>query len=120
MPKSICVFAGSSCGANPQYTQAARELGEELVARNRGLVYGGARAGLMAVVADTVLEASGTVTGVIPEFLVKKEVAHTGLSDLRVVGSMHERKALMVELADGFVALPGGYGTIDPLLKTAE
>ena len=87
------------------------------VARNRGLVYGGARAGLMAVVADTVLEASGTVTGVIPEFLVKKEVAHTGLSDLRVVGSMHERKALMVELAEGFVALPGGFGTIEEFFE---
>ena len=119
MPKSICVFAGSSCGANPQYAQAARELGEELVARNCGLVlvYGGASVGLMAVVAETVLEAGGTVTGVIPEFLVKKEVAHTGLSDIRVVRSMHERKALMIELADGFVALPGGFGTIEEFFE---
>ena len=117
MPKSICVFAGSSCGANPKYMQAARELGEELVARNCALVYGGASVDLMGIVADTVLEAGGTVTGVIPEFLVKKEVAHTGLSDLRVVRSMNERKALMVELAEGFVALPGGFGTIEEFFE---
>jgi len=117
MPKSICVFADSSSGAHPQYTQAARELGRELAARNYGLVYGGASVGLMAVVADTVLEAGGNVTGVIPEFLVKKEVAHTRLSDLRVVRSMHERKTLMAELADGFVALPGGFGTIEEFFE---
>ena len=99
MPKSICVFAGSSSGAQPQYTQAARELGRELAARTCGLVYGGASVGLMGVVADTVLEAGGNVTGVIPEFLVKKEVPHTGLSELRVVRSMHERKALMAPLS---------------------
>jgi uncharacterized protein (TIGR00730 family) len=117
MSKSICVFAGSSSGARPQYTHAARELGRELAARNYGLVYGGASVGLMAVVADTVLEAGGNVTGVIPEFLVEKEVAHTGLCDLRVVRSMHERKALMAELADGFVALPGGFGTIEEFFE---
>jgi uncharacterized protein (TIGR00730 family) len=117
MPKSICVFAGSSSGAQPQYTRAARELGRELAARNYGLVYGGASVGLMAVVADTVLEAGGNVTGVIPEFLVEKEVAHTGLCDLRVVRSMHDRKALMAELADGFVALPGGFGTIEEFFE---
>jgi uncharacterized protein (TIGR00730 family) len=117
MPKSICVFAGSSSGAHPQYVQAARELGREIAARNYGLVYGGAAVGLMGAVADTVLEVGGNVIGVMPEFLVKKEIAHRRLSDLRVVQSMHERKALMAELADGFVALPGGFGTIEEFFE---
>jgi uncharacterized protein (TIGR00730 family) len=92
---------------------AARQLGRELVERGYGLVYGGGNVGLMTVVADTVLACQGYVAGVIPETLVEKEVVHRGLSDLRIVQSMHERKALMAELSDGFVALPGGIGTME-------
>lgn len=116
-PKRICVFSGSSRGAIPEYEQAARRLGEVLVERGYALVYGGASVGLMAAVANAVLEGGGHVTGVIPEALVQKEVAHTGVSELRVVASMHERKAVMSELADGFVALPGGFGTLEELFE---
>src|SRR3954468_21196324 len=108
--KRICVFAGSNAGARPEYLAAAEELGRTLVSRGIGLVYGGARVGLMGALADVVLAGNGDVTGVMPEALVAEEVAHTGLPDLRVVSSMHERKALMSELADGFIALPGGWG----------
>jgi uncharacterized protein (TIGR00730 family) len=110
---SICVFSGSSPGARAEYAAAARALGTELAARGTRLVYGGASIGLMGVVADTVLAAGGEVVGVIPQQLVDKEAAHRSLSDLRVTASMHERKALMAELSDGFVALPGGYGTLE-------
>jgi uncharacterized protein (TIGR00730 family) len=99
------------------YAEAARCLGRALVERNFGLVYGGGRVGLMTVIADTVLAAGGHVTGVIPENLVTKEVLHTGLSDLRVVRSMHERKAVMADLADGFIAMPGGIGTLEELFE---
>ena len=109
--KRICVFAGSNAGVRDEYRAAAEQLGRTLVERGIALVYGGARVGLMGVLADTVLAGRGDVTGVMPEALVAKEVAHNGLADLRVVGSMHERKALMAELADGFIALPGGWGT---------
>lgn len=109
----ICVFCGSSPGASPIYAEAARSLGRLLVKRGLGLVYGGGRVGLMGMVADAVLAASGEVIGVIPYALEAREVAHTGLTELRVVGTMHERKALMAELADGFIALPGGIGTLD-------
>jgi len=109
--KRICVFAGSNTGARAEYREAAVELGGVLAARRIGLVYGGARVGLMGVLADTMLGSNGDVTGVMPAALVAKEVAHTGLADLRVVPSMHERKALMADLADGFIALPGGWGT---------
>jgi uncharacterized protein (TIGR00730 family) len=109
--KRLCVFAGSNSGVRADYSTAAAELGRVLAKRRIGLVYGGARVGLMGAVADAVLEGNGEVTGVIPEALVAKEVAHTGLTDLRVVPSMHERKALMADLADGFIALPGGWGT---------
>jgi uncharacterized protein (TIGR00730 family) len=109
--KRLCVFAGSNAGARAEYGVAARELGTMLAARGIGLVYGGARVGLMGVTADAVLAAGGSVTGVMPSALVAKEVAHNGLTDLRVVSSMHERKALMSDLSDGFVALPGGWGT---------
>ncbi len=115
--KDICVFTGSRRGALPAYAEAAKELGRELVARGFGLVYGGGNVGLMNVVADTVIELRGHVTGVIPNALVSREVAHTGLSELRVVGSMHERKALMAELSDGFIALPGGIGTLEELFE---
>ena len=115
--KRICVFAGSSAGCRPIYRTVAEELGRELAMREVGLVYGGARVGLMGVLADTVLASRGQVTGVIPAALVAKEVAHTGLSDLRVVRSMHERKAMMADLADGFIALPGGWGTLDEFFE---
>src|SRR5262249_19826509 len=111
--KRICVFAGSSAGARAQYSLAARELGSALARRQIGLVYGGARVGLMGALADAALAAGGHVTGVIPESLVAKEIAHQGLSDLRIVSSMHQRKALMNDLADGFAALPGGLGTFE-------
>lgn len=111
MIKRVCVFAGSNEGVRAGYGAAARELGRVLAARSVGLVYGGARVGLMGVLADAVLAAGGTVTGVMPSMLVAKEVAHNGLTELRVVSSMHERKALMSDLSDGFIALPGGWGT---------
>ena len=113
----VCVFAGSSSGSRPEYRAAAETLGRELGARGIGLVYGGARVGLMGTVADAVLAAGGHVTGVIPRALVEKEVAHGGLSDLRVVTSMHERKALMADLSGGFIALPGGWGTLDEFFE---
>jgi len=109
----ICVFCGSSVGNRPAYREAAGALAQALVRRGLGLVYGGARVGLMGVLADTMLQHCGEVIGVIPQALLDREIAHAGLADLRVVGSMHERKALMVDLADGFIALPGGYGTLE-------
>jgi uncharacterized protein (TIGR00730 family) len=111
--QSICVFCGSSVGNDPAFRQAAETLGRALVQRNITLVYGGGNIGLMGVIADQVMRDGGRVIGVIPQRLVEKELAHHGISDLRVVGSMHERKALMAELAEGFIALPGGYGTIE-------
>jgi uncharacterized protein (TIGR00730 family) len=113
----VCVFCGSSLGADPAYAVAARELGEELAAREIGLVYGGAGVGLMGKVADGCRAAGGAVTGVIPRSLLEAEVAHRGLDDLRVTSSMHERKALMAELSDGFVTLPGGFGTIEEFVE---
>jgi uncharacterized protein (TIGR00730 family) len=111
--RRVCIFCGSNNGARTVYVDAARAMGAALARRRIGLVYGGGRVGLMGVVADAVMAGGGEVIGVIPEALVAKEVAHEGLPDLRVVGSMHERKALMAELADAFVALPGGYGTLE-------
>jgi len=113
----LCVFCGSSEGDSPAYMQEARKLGAALARHGVGLVYGGASVGLMGAVADAALEAGGHVTGVIPQALVDKEIAHRGLSDLRVVGSMHERKALMADLSDGFIALPGGIGTLEELFE---
>jgi hypothetical protein len=115
--RSVCVYCGSNAGARPAYAEAARRLGEELVARGLGLVYGGSSVGIMTVVADAVLERGGQVTGVIPEALVRKEIAHGGLTKLHVTSSMHERKTLMAELSDGFVALPGGIGTLEELFE---
>jgi uncharacterized protein (TIGR00730 family) len=115
--KRICVFAGSSPGRQSQYVEAAQQLGEELCARGYNLVYGGGRVGLMGTVADSVLGHGGQVIGVIPEALAEKEVAHRGLTDLRVVTSMHERKALMAELSTAFIALPGGLGTLEELFE---
>ncbi len=114
---NLCVFAGSSPGAQPDYRAAAGQLGQALVQREIGLVYGGARVGLMGALADTVLAGGGQVTGVIPESLVTKEIAHDGLTELRIVGSMHERKALMADLSTGFIALPGGWGTLEELFE---
>ena len=106
-------------GSKPAYEQAAARLGKALAHRGIGLVYGGATPGLMGTIADTVLAEQGEVIGVIPDRMVAREIAHAGLSDLRVVASMHERKALMVELADAFIALPGGYGTLDEISEVA-
>ncbi len=111
--KRICVFTGSSPGARAEYADAARALGRELARRDLTLVFGGSKVGLMGEVADSVLGAGGHVIGVIPQVLVEKEVAHGELDELRVVDSMHERKAMMADLADGFVALPGGLGTLE-------
>jgi len=113
----ICVFAGSNNGGQAEYLSAAQALGRALARRGVGLVYGGARVGLMGALADVVLAAGGHVTGVIPEALIAKVVAHEGLSDLRVVGSMHERKGIMTDLADGFIALPGGWGTLEEFFE---
>jgi uncharacterized protein (TIGR00730 family) len=109
----ICVFCGSQMGNREEYAEAARKLAAELVKRKISLVYGGACIGLMGTIADAVLNAGGEVTGVIPEALLTKEVAHNGLTKLHVVKSMHERKALMAELSDAFIALPGGFGTFE-------
>jgi uncharacterized protein (TIGR00730 family) len=115
--RRICVFCGASSGRSPAYAGAARELGSELAARGIALVYGGGRVGLMGAVADAALARGGEVVGVIPQELVDRELAHGGLSELHVVASLHERKALMAELSDAFVALPGGFGTLDELLE---
>jgi len=115
--KNICVYCGSSPGKNPAYAQAASALAKELRARDIGLVFGGGAVGIMGVVADAMLEAGGEVVGVIPKALAKKEVAHYGLSELHVVPSMHERKAMMADLADGFIALPGGWGTLEEIFE---
>lgn len=115
--RRVCVFCGSSFGSRPEYEATARQLGTLLSERNIGLVYGGAHVGLMGAIADAALSAGGEVIGVIPEALVRKEIAHQGLGDLRVVGSMHERKALMAELGDGFIALPGGCGTFEEFFE---
>ena len=113
----ICVFTGSRPGARAEYAEAARRLGTILVERGYGLVYGGGKVGLMSIIADKVLELKGHVTGVIPDALVTKEVAHRGLTDMRIVKSMHERKAVMAELSQGFVAMPGGIGTLEELFE---
>ena len=115
--KRVCVFCGSSVGGRPAYASAARELAAELIRRRLGVVYGGGSIGLMGVLADAMLERGGEVIGVIPRPLASKELVHTGLTEMRVVDSMHERKALMASLADGFVAMPGGLGTFEETLE---
>jgi uncharacterized protein (TIGR00730 family) len=115
--RRVCVFCGASSGRLPAYGDAARSFGTAAAARGLGIVYGGGRVGLMGAVADAALAAGGEVIGVIPQELVERELAHSGLSELRVVSSLHERKALMAELSDAFVALPGGFGTLDELLE---
>jgi len=111
MLRRICVFCGSSSGVRPVYQQAAQTVGRLLCRRGIELVYGGGHVGLMGIVADACLHEGGRVIGVIPQALADREVAHTGLTELRIVGSMHERKALMADLSDAFMSLPGGYGT---------
>ena len=109
----LCVFCGSSTGLDPAFASAARTLATELAARGIDVVYGGGNVGLMGIVADAALAAGGRVIGVIPHALVTRELAHQGLSEIHVVDSMHERKALMSSLSDGFIALPGGFGTLE-------
>ena len=115
--KSVCVYCGSNEGRLPVYAEAARSLGRALVERGLDLVYGGASVGIMGVLADTVLGLGGRVTGVMPESIVRKEVAHRGLTELHVTSSMHERKMMMAELSDAFVALPGGIGTLEEVFE---
>lgn len=115
--KRVCVFCGSSFGARPQYREAAEQLGTLLARRNIGLVYGGGCVGLMGALADAALAAGGEVIGVIPESLLRREVGHRGVTKLHVVETMHERKALMADLADAFIALPGGYGTLEEFFE---
>ena len=114
---SICVYAGSSPGARPDYADAARALGETIARRGLGLVYGGGDVGLMKVVADAAMGAGGHVTGIIPRALMEREVGHGALSELLVVETMHERKLAMAERADAFIALPGGIGTVEELVE---
>src|SRR3990167_2367199 len=115
--KNICVFCGSSLGTNAIYTEAAKQLGKTIVSHGMGLVYGGGSIGLIVVIADAVLKEKGEVIGVIPHALSSKEFAHPGLTELRMVSSMHERKAMMAELSDAFIAMPGGFGTFDEFFE---
>lgn len=117
--KSVCVFCGSRTGVNPAFAEAARDVGVEIVRRGLTLVYGGGHVGLMGTVADATLAAGGDVVGVIPQALVDRELAHTELSELHIVSSMHERKAMMERLSDGFLALPGGFGTLEEFCEIA-
>ena len=115
--RRLCVYCGSSPGSRPIYAEAARSLADVLVRHDLELVYGGADKGIMGVIADAVLEAGGKVHGVIPQMLMEKEIAHRGLTELHVVGSMHARKTMMAALSDGFIALPGGYGTLEEIIE---
>ncbi len=115
--KTICVYCGSSDGSRAVYRTVARELGNAIAEEEFRLVYGGAHVGLMGALADAVLAAGGEVIGIIPRYLAEREVAHTGLTELHIVETMHQRKHMMAELADAFVALPGGYGTLDELCE---
>ena len=116
----LCVFCGASPGRDPAYAALARSVGRGLAERGIGLVYGGGRVGLMGAVADAALEAGGEVIGVIPSRLVERELAHRGVTDLRVVDTLHARKATMAELSDGFIALPGGFGTLEELTEVVS
>jgi len=115
--KRICVFCGSSAGTHTEYRECAEELGVELTRRNIGLVYGGGNVGLMGTIADAVLKAGGEAIGVIPEHLMSREIGHRQLTKLHIVHSMHERKALMSDLSDAFIALPGGFGTLEEFFE---
>jgi len=115
--RRVCVYAGSNPGSDPAYADAAQALAQLLAERGIGLVYGGGKVGLMGVLADTALAAGGEVIGVMPQALVDREIGHRGLTELRIVGSMHDRKALMADLSDAFVAVPGGIGTLEELIE---
>jgi uncharacterized protein (TIGR00730 family) len=115
--RRICVYCGSSKGARPVYAEAAEDLAGVLVRHDLELVYGGAAKGMMGIIADKVLELGGKVHGVIPQMLVDKEIAHAGLTQLHVVGSMHDRKTMMAALSDGFIAMPGGFGTLEEIIE---
>jgi uncharacterized protein (TIGR00730 family) len=115
--KSLCVYCGANAGVSPRYAEAARALAHSMVEANLSLVYGGGNVGLMGIIADEVLRLGGEVTGVIPSALVEREVAHSGLTRQFIVKDMHERKARMAELADGFIAMPGGMGTLEELFE---
>jgi uncharacterized protein (TIGR00730 family) len=117
--KRVCVYAGSNVGARPAYAASAEQLARALVARGIGVVFGGGNVGLMKVVADATMAAGGEVIGIIPDALMAREIGHGEITELRVVGSMHERKATMADLSDGFVALPGGFGTIEEIIEIA-
>lgn len=116
--KSVCVYCGSSPGNRPEYAQTARALGKALVENGMSLVYGGGKVGLMGIVADAVLEHGGTAIGIIPDALMQKEVGHRGLTELHVVRNMHERKQMMADRAEAFIAMPGGVGTFEELFET--
>jgi uncharacterized protein (TIGR00730 family) len=115
--RRVCVYAGSNLGSDPVYADAAKALAHLLAERGIGLVYGGGHVGLMGVLADAALAAGGVVIGVMPQALVDREIGHRGLTELRIVGSMHDRKALMADLSDAFVAVPGGIGTLEELIE---
>jgi uncharacterized protein (TIGR00730 family) len=115
--RRVCVYAGSNPGSDPAYAGAARAFATLMAERGIGLVYGGGKVGLMGVLADTILTAGGEAIGVMPQALIDREIGHPGLNELKVVDSMHERKALMAELADAFVAVPGGIGTLEELIE---
>jgi uncharacterized protein (TIGR00730 family) len=118
--RRICIFCGSSPGNDPAYSALARSVGQGLARRGIGVVYGGGRVGLMGVVADAALEAGGEVIGVIPRAMVDRELAHRGATELRIVSTLHERKAVMAELSDAFIALPGGLGTLEELAEVVS
>ena len=118
--RRICVFCGSSPGNDPAYAALAHSVGEGLARRGIGVVYGGGRVGLMGVVADSALDAGGEVIGVIPQDMVDRELAHSGATEMRIVGTLHERKAVMAELSDAFIALPGGLGTLEELAEVVS
>jgi len=115
--KSLCIYCGSSPGATPVYAQAAHRLAQAMVEQDIALVYGGGNVGLMGIIADEVMRLGGQATGVIPEALLKKELGHKGLTQLHIVKDMHERKAMMADLSDGFIAMPGGVGTLEELFE---
>ena len=115
--KKLCVFTGAATGSDPRFAEATRQLGQILAARNLGLVYGGGKSGLMGKIADSVIASRGHATGIIPKFLDNVEIAHRGLTDLHVTDTMHERKNMMYDFADGFIIMPGGLGTLDEAME---
>ena len=117
MMKKLCVFTGAATGSDPRFADAAHQLGQILASRNLGLVYGGGKSGLMGKIADAIIAADGHATGIIPKFLDNVEIAHRGLNDLHVIDTMHERKNMMYEIADGFIIMPGGLGTLDETME---